>query len=150
MNQSKISFEFGVFEALNPKKSLKINNLPNKFLPKICILFMKLSVFFSVSQIILHCDLRIPESQNLFSGLRPYRLAFLMDSPYLNKAQVIYIYTSHKQSVLCFKVHLYNVIFYLPPTEIVQLPWHSTYSLLFTLNFPPSQPRVLTVCLCNI
>ena len=62
-------FEFVVFEALNPTFSLKINNLPNNCLPKICILSIKLSNFHGVLQKIIHCDLRIPKSRELYPGL---------------------------------------------------------------------------------
>ena len=69
MYQLNIFFEFAVFEAFNPKFSLIINNFPNNCLPKICISFINLLTFYGVSQKILHCDLRIPESRELFPGL---------------------------------------------------------------------------------
>ena len=69
MNQSNTFCELWVFEASIPKFSLKVNNQPNKFLPKIRIFYIKLSNFYGVSQKILLLDLRIPESQDLFRGL---------------------------------------------------------------------------------
>ena len=57
-----LNYKIDSCQALNPKFSLKINNLPNKFLPKIRIFFIKLLNFHSALQKILHCDLRIPKS----------------------------------------------------------------------------------------
>ena len=68
MNQSNIFFEFGVSDAIFPKFSLKCNNLPINFF-RTYISYSKMVEIYGVSQKILQCDFRIPESRELFPGL---------------------------------------------------------------------------------
>ena len=69
MNESNIFFEFGVFKVLFP--IFLVENQQNAWSIsfQISILPIKQSNFYGVPQKILHCDIRIPESQKLFPGL---------------------------------------------------------------------------------